>query len=128
MSLQRIVLTTLALLITLGASLAQQAGGFVGQWQGTVDGIGDARIVITAVNPDGRIEGRMAFALQSHVATFADKPHPVQNTSVGVVSGSTLTIEAALGGTYRLTLSGSELVGTYTRGTTFDGKASFRRQ
>ena len=40
----------------------------------------------------------MEFTLQSHVATFADKPHPVQNTSVGVVSESTLTIEAALGG------------------------------
>ena len=128
MPLQRILLASLALLVAFGSSLAQPAGGFVGQWQGTVDGIGDARIVITAVRPDCRIEGRMEFTLQSHVATFADRPHPVQNTSVGVVSESMLTIEAALGGTYRLTLSGDALAGSYTRGTTFDGKASFRRQ
>jgi hypothetical protein len=69
----------------------------------------------------------MDFALQGHVATFADKPHPVQNTSVGVVSGGTLTIEAALGSTYRLTFSGDNLTGSYTRGTTFSGKAAFRR-
>ena len=127
MFLQRIVLATLALLLAFGTSLAQQAGGFVGQWQGTVDGVGDAKIVITAVNADGRVEGRMEFALQGHVATFADKPHPVQNTSVAVVSDGTLTIEAALGGTYRLTLSGDTLAGSYTRGTTFNGKAAFRR-
>jgi hypothetical protein len=127
MSSQRAVLMILALLMTFGASLAQQAGGFIGQWQGTVDGIGDARLIITGVRPDGRIEGRMEFALQSHVATFGDKPHPVQNTSVGVASGSILTIEAALGGTYRLTLSGDQLAGSYTRGTTFNGRASFRR-
>jgi hypothetical protein len=115
----------LALLMTFDASQAQQAGRFIGQWQGTVDGIGDAKLIITGVRPDGRIEGRMEFALQSHVATFGDKPHPVQNTSVGVASGSTLTIEAALGGTYRLTLSGDQLAGSYTRGTTFNGRASF---
>ena len=66
----------------------------------------------------------MEFDLQSHVATLADKPHSVQNTSVGVASGSALTIEAALAGTYRLTLSGDQLAGSYT---TFTGRASFRR-
>ena len=125
--MQRIVLTVLALLLAFGTGSAQQAGGVVGLWQGTVDGIGEAKIVITGVRADGRVEGRMEFALQSHVATFADKPHPVQNTSVGVVSGNTLTIEAALGGTYRLTLAGDTLAGSYTRGTTFSGKAEFRR-
>ena len=130
MVLQRSVLTTLALLLAFGTSLAQQAGGFIGQWEGTVDGIGWARIVITGVRPDGRVEGRMEFALHSFVATFSDKPHPIEQTSVGVVSGGTLTltIEAALGGTYRLALSGDSLSGTYTRGTTFEGKAAFRRQ
>ena len=128
--LQRIVLTVLALLLAFGTSLAQQAGGFAGQWQGTVDGIGEAMIIITNVRSDGRVEGRMEFALPSHVATFADKPHPVQLTSVGVASGDTLalTIEAAFGGTYRLALSGDSLAGSYTRGTTFEGKASLRRQ
>ena len=129
MLLRRIVLASLALL-AFGTSLAQQPGGFVGQWEGTVDGIGWARIVITSVRPDGRVEGRMEFAMHSFVATFADKPHSIEKTSVGVVSGGTLTltIDAALGGTYRLALSGDNLSGTYTRGTTFEGKASFRRQ
>lgn len=130
MLLQRIVLAAFALLLTFGASLAQKPGGFVGQWEGTVDGIGWAKIVITGVKPDGRVEGRMEFAMHSFVATFADKPHPIEKTSVGVVSGETLTftIEAALGGTYHLTLSGDQLAGRYVRGTTFEGKASFRRQ
>jgi len=127
MSRQRIVLTTLALLLAFGTSLAQQAGGFVGQWQGTIDGIGEAKIVITSVMPDGRVEGRMEFALHSFVSTFADKSHSTEGTSVGVVSGSTLTIEAALGGTYRLTLSGDRLAGSYTRGNTFNGAASFKK-
>lgn len=128
MSLHRIVLTALTLLLAFGTSLAQQAG-FIGQWQGTVDGVGDAKIIITSVRPDGRVEGRMEFALHSFVATFSDKPHPIEKTSVGVASGGTLTltIEAALGGTYRLTLSGDSLAGTYTRGTTFSGKAAFHR-
>ena len=130
MLLQRIVLATLALLLALGTGLAQQAGSFVGQWQGTVDGVGEARIVITGVKPDGRVEGRMEFALHSFVATFSDKPHPIEKTSIGVVSGGTLTltIESALGGTYRLALTGDQLSGRYTRGTTFDGAALFRRQ
>jgi hypothetical protein len=44
-----------------------------------------------------------------------------------MVSGNTLTIEAALGGTYRLTLAGDTLAGSYTLGTTFSGKAEFHR-
>lgn len=58
---RRIVLTIPALLLP-GISLAQQ-GGFVGQWEGTVDGIGWTKIVITSVRPDGLVEGRMEFAL-----------------------------------------------------------------
>ena len=124
--LQRMALTVLAVLLAFGTSFAQQAGGFVGRWQGTVDGIGEAKIIITNVRP----EGRMEFALHSHVATFADKPNPSQQTRVGVAFGDTLalTIEAVLGGTYRSALSGDSLAGSYTRGTTFEGKASFRRQ
>ena len=130
MLVQRIVVTALALLLAFGTSIAQQAGGFVGEWQGTVEGIGEAKILITNVRPDGRVEGRMEFALHSHVATFADKPNSIQLTSVGVASGDTLalTIEAAYGGTYHLALSGDSLAGSYTRGTTFKGSASFRRQ
>jgi hypothetical protein len=125
---RRIVLTIPTLLLP-GMSLAQQAGDFVGQWEGTVDGIGWSKIVITDVKPGGQVEGRMEFALHSFIATFADKPHPIEKTSVGTVSGDTLilTIDAALGGTHRLVRSGDSLSGTYTRGTTYAGKTTFRR-
>ena len=44
--------------------------------------------------------------MHSFVATFADKPHPIEKTRVGVVSGGALrlAVDAALGGTYRLAL------------------------
>jgi hypothetical protein len=130
MLLRRTIPAGLALLLASGIGLAQQADRFLGQWVGTVDGIGWARIVITGVKPDGHVEGRMEFSLHSFVATFADRPHPIEKTSVGVVSGETLTltIEAALGGTYRLKLSGDGLDGWYTRGKTYEGRASFHRQ
>ena len=119
---------TLAVVTFALATAAQQSSGFVGQWLGNVDGIGEAKLIVTAVRADGRIEGRMEFALQSYVSTFGDKADSVRNTNRGVVSGSTLAIDAALGGTYRLTLSGDGLAGTYTRGTTFSGSAIFKRQ
>jgi hypothetical protein len=107
------------------ASLAQSS--FVGQWQGDVEGIGKTRLVITAIKPSGQVEGRIEFELQSYVATFGDKADSTKNTSYGVVSGMALTIEAALGGKYELVLDGGKLTGTYSRGTTFHGKAGFSR-
>jgi hypothetical protein len=104
-----------------------EGAGFVGQWQGDVPGISPARLIITAVRPDGLIEGRMEFDLQSFVSTFADKPDSVKNTNRGVVSGTKLVIEAALGGTYELTLDGGRLNGVYTRGTTMRVPVSFTR-
>jgi hypothetical protein len=109
------------------AGMAQQGSGFVGQWQGNIDGIGAAKLIITAVRADGRVDGRMEFDLQSYVSNFGDKADSAKNLNRGVVSGSTLTIDAALGGTYRLMLSGDRLAGTYTRGTTFNGSAAFTR-
>jgi hypothetical protein len=123
---QKVALAFAVVMIAF-AGIAQQGSGFVGQWQGTVDGVGGAKMVITNVGADGRIEGRMEFDLQSHVSTFADKADTTRSTNRGTVSGSTLTIETALGGTYRLSLSGDRLAGTYTRGTTFSGSASFKR-
>jgi hypothetical protein len=117
----------LALVTFAISGVAQQSSGFVGQWQGNVDGIGEAKLIVTAVRADGRVEGRMEFALQSYVSTFGDKADSGRNTNRGVVSGSTLTIDSALGGTYRLTLSGDRLAGTYTRGTTFNGSATFKK-
>ena len=123
---RRAVLLVCLLLLPV-AGRGQQGAGFVGQWQGTVEGLGEAKIIITAIAPDGLVEGRMEFALRSYVSTFADKANSTGNTSRGVVSGTTLTIDAALGGTYRLTLAGDSLAGTYSRGTTFSGTATFKR-
>jgi hypothetical protein len=102
--------------------------GFVGQWQGEVDGIGKARLVITAVKPNGQVEGRMEFELKSYVSTFGDDSSPATNTNYGVVVGPSLIIESALGGWYHLVLSGRQLAGVYWRGTTFRGAASFTRE
>jgi hypothetical protein len=118
----------LALVTFALAGVAQQPSGLVGQWQGNIDGLGEAKITITAVRADGRVEGQMEFALRSYVSTFGDKADSGRNTNRGVVSGSTLTIDSALGGTYRLTLAGDRLSGTYSRGTTFSGSAIFKKQ
>jgi hypothetical protein len=108
-----------------GAVSAQT--GFVGQWQGEVEGIGKARLVITAVKPNGQVEGRMEFELKSYVSTFGDDFSAAKNTNYGLVAGPSLVIEAALGGWYHLVLSGNQLSGVYWRGTTFRGTASFTR-
>jgi hypothetical protein len=106
-------------------SRAQSA--FIGQWQGEVDGIGKARLIITAIKPSGQVEGRMEFELQSFFSTFGDKADSIKNINRGTVSGTELTIDSALGGRYELVLNGSQLSGAYSRGTTFRGPASFRR-
>jgi hypothetical protein len=110
---------TAGLLALIPAHGYSQGTTFVGRWQGEVPGISAARLIITAVRPDGLVEGRMEFDLQSFVSTFADKSDSTKNTSRGVVSGSSLVIDAALGGTYQLTLEGNRLTGVYTRGTTY---------
>lgn len=110
------------------ASVAQPSGGaFVGTWKGDVPGIGEATLIISAVGADGRAEGRMEFALQGFVSTFADKADSVKRTSRGTVSDGTLTIEAALGGRYVLRRSGDGLSGRYTRGTTLDVAVTLRK-
>lgn len=71
----------------------------------------------------------MEFTLNSFMSTFSDTATPgPPATSRGVVSAGVLTIEAALGGIYELTLSGNRLTGTYVRGTTLRSKAEFTRQ
>lgn len=102
--------------------------GLVGEWQGEVAGIGAARIIITGIKPSGQVEGRMEFELQSFVSTFGDKVDAGPNkTNLGIAAGPSLTIESALGGTYNLVQQGNSLTGTYTRGTTFKGPATFTR-
>lgn len=109
-------------------SVAQQAGSpFVGTWKGDVPGIGEATLIIVAVDGGGRVEGRMEFALKGFDSTFADKPDSVKRTNQGTVSDGTLTIEAALGGRYVLRRSGDDLSGRYTRGTTLDVPVTLRK-
>ena len=104
-----------------------QAAGFVGNWQGDVPGVSAARLFITAVRPDGLVEGRMEFDLQSFRSTFADKADSTKNTNRGVVSGAQLVIDSALGGRYELTLQGNTLSGVYTRGTTYRVPVTFTK-
>ena len=104
-----------------------QGAGFVGNWQGDVPGIGAARLIVTTVGPNGLVAGRMEFDLQSFASTFADKADSVKNTNRGVVSGTQLVIDAALGGRYELNLEGGRLSGVYTRGTTYRVPVTFTK-
>lgn len=131
MQRRRLLMLAAALLGSWSSHVLAQPrdSGFVGQWEGEVDGIGKARLIIVAVKPSGQVEGRMEFELHSYVSTFGNKADSGgARTSLGIVSGSSLTIESSLGGTYRLTMRGDQLAGTYSRGTTFSGKAAFKRQ
>jgi hypothetical protein len=104
-----------------------QGAGFVGTWRGEVPGIGAARLIVTAVGANGLVAGRMEFDLQSFVSTFADKADSVKNTNRGVVAGSQLVIDSALGGRYELNLEGGQLSGVYSRGTTYRVPVSFTK-
>src|SRR5262249_23704642 len=113
--------------LLMSVSSLAQGSTFIGNWQGEVPGIGPARIVITGVGPNGQVQGSMEFELRSFVSTFADRADSVKNTNHGLVSGSSLVIEAALGGKYELTLGDNRLSGTYTRGTTYRVDVTFTR-
>jgi len=111
----------------MAASPAFGQQDFVGTWTGDVPGVGATKLTIQQVRPDGQVEGRMEFELKSYVSTFADKYDSAANTNRGMVDGSKLTIEAALGGTYELELQGNALAGTYSRGTTYRVPVSLKR-
>jgi hypothetical protein len=123
--MRRRVFLSAAMLVVPISSYAQSA--FIGQWQGEVEGIGKARLIITGVKSNGQLEGRMEFELKSYVSTFGDDQDPAKNTNYGRVVGPSIVIEAALGGWYHLVLNGASLSGIYWRGTTFRGNASFRK-
>jgi len=108
-------------------AFGQQGAGFVGTWTGDVPGIGATKLVIQQVGPTGQVDGRMEFELKSYVSTFADKSDSAANTNRGMVEGSKLTVEAALGGTYELELQGTALSGFYTRGTTYRVAVQLKR-
>jgi hypothetical protein len=115
---RRMVFAACSVLLPLHGYAQPAAAAFVGNWRGDVPGIGAARLFITAVRPNGQIEGRMEFDLKSYTSTFGDKADTGRNTSRGFISGSTLMIETALGGRYELDRNGNQLSGLYTRGTT----------
>ncbi len=104
-----------------------QGTAFIGDWNGDVPGIGACRLIVTAVGRNGQVEGRMEFETRSFVSTFGDKADSGKNTNHGIVSGSTLIIDSALGGKYELTLAGNQLSGIYTRGTTYRVAVTFTK-
>jgi hypothetical protein len=126
MQSRRALITAPLLLMPLQGH-AQAGSGFIGNWQGDVPGISAARLIVTAVKPNGQVEGRMEFDLQSFVSTFGDKADSSKNTNHGVISGSTLIIESALGGRYELNLNGNRLSGVYTRGNTYRVAVTFNK-
>jgi hypothetical protein len=127
MQSRRFFIVVPILLVPLGGHTQQPATVFVGDWQGDVPGIGDARLIITTVRQSGQVEGRMEFSLNSFVSTFGDKPDAGKKTNYGVVSGSSLRIESALGGRYDLRRDGDQLTGEYTRGTTYRVAVRFKK-
>ena len=107
---------------------AQPSGsGFVGRWTGNVRGLGDAEIVVTGVRGNGQVDGTMTFPEQDKTFKFGDKLDIVNSINHGVIQGSVLTIETALGGTYRLNLADGRLTGEYVRGTTLSVPVTFQK-
>ena len=122
-------------LLILGGTLAltplvhaqPSASPFVGRWKGHVRGLGDAEIVVVAVRANGQVDGTMVFPEQAKTFSFGDKLDMVNSINHGLVQGLSLTIETALGGTYRLNLAGGQLAGEYVRGTTYKVPVTFEK-
>ena len=125
---RRFFLTVAPVFLAGNAVRAQTAASpFVGKWKGAVPGIGDAELIISAVRQNGSIEGTMGFGSQAQVVTFGEKLDISRGVSQGLVVGSTLKIETAMGGEYQLSLSGDAMSGSYIRGTTYKVPISFKR-
>jgi hypothetical protein len=107
---------------------AQSSGSpFVGRWTGHVRGLGDAEILVSGVRANGQVDGTMTFPEHSKTFNFGDKLDMVNSINHGLVQGSSLTIETALGGTYHLSLAGGRLAGEYVRGTTYKVPVTFQK-
>ena len=106
---------------------AQSSGSFVGRWTGNVRGLGDVEIQVTGVRANGQVDGTMTFPEQAKTFKFGDKLDIVNSINHGVVQGSVLTIETALGGTYRLNMANGRLTGEYLRGTTMNVPVTFQK-
>ena len=107
---------------------AQTSGSsFIGRWTGNVRGLGNAEIQVTGVRASGQVDGTMTFSDQAKTFKFGDKLDIVNSINYGVVQGSVLTIETALGGTYRLNMAEGRLTGEYLRGTTLNVPVTFQK-
>ena len=113
--------------LAIGSGAHAQSSGLVGRWTGHVRGLGDAEILVSGVRVNGQVDGTMTFPEQSQTFKFGDKLDMVNSINHGVVQGSVLTIETALGGTYRLNLVGGQLTGQYLRGTTMNVPVIFQK-
>jgi hypothetical protein len=130
MPLAKLLVVASVLALMLGNSHAQQSGhAFVGIWSSNIANTGDVRMTITKVASNGQVEGRMEFSGQGYTSTFADKPDREMKTNLGIINGSKLTIDTAVGGKYELSLDGDRLVGRYTRGGArpFEAAVSFKK-
>jgi hypothetical protein len=116
-----------ALTIASMARAQQAMSQFVGRWKGQVPGLGDAEIIVVAVRANGQVDGQMVFPDQKQTFAFGDKLDIANSTNHGVVRGSSLTIETAMGGTYQLNMASSSLNGEYVRGTTYKVPVTFQK-
>ena len=109
------------------ARAQQPVSPFIGHWKGQVPGLGNAEIIVAAVRANGQVDGRMVFPDQNQTFTFGDKLDIANSINHGVIRESSLTIETALGGTYRLNAGGGSLTGEYVRGDTYKVPVTFQK-
>jgi hypothetical protein len=124
---RRLLILIGALALNSVAHAQSSTSSFVGRWTGHVRGLGDAEIVVVAIRANGQVDGTMVFPEQAKTFSFGDKLDMVNSINHGLVQGSSLTIETALGGTYHLSLAGGELAGEYVRGTTYKVPVTFQK-
>ena len=124
---RRLVAIAGALAVASMARAQQATPQFVGRWTGHVPGLGNAEIVVTAVRANGQVDGQMVFPDQSQTFTFGERLDIAKSINHGVVEGSLLTIETAMGGSYRLTLESGSLRGDYVRGNTYKVPVTFQK-
>jgi len=124
---RRLLVMAGPLTIASVAHAQQSMSQFVGRWKGHVPGLGDAEIIVVAVRANGQVDGQMVFPDQNKTFAFGDKLDIANSINHGVVRESSLTIETAMGGTYRLNIGSSSLDGEYVRGTTYKAPVTFQK-
>jgi hypothetical protein len=124
---RRLFVTAGTLTIASTARAQPSMSPFVGRWKGQVPGLGDAEIVVVAVRSNGQVDGQMMFPDQKQTFAFGDKLDIAKSINHGVIQGSSLTIETALGGSYRLTMGSNSLNGEYVRGNTYKVPVTFQK-